>query len=259
MSNLIGIYARLVRVPGDGWWALPLRLIVGFGFMEHGYAKLARGADSFIGILEALHMPAAPFLAWATILTELIGGFCVLVGAFLPLASLPMAAVLIVAIVTVHLPNGFSSIKLEAITPQGPHFGQPGYETDLLYLAALAALVLGGASPFSIDALFLRRQRSAAENRESGNPGPRIPRRLPWMPAFAGMTEKISAAQALDPSAGEHHQDLLEAGRNRELGMDLAKDLDLRKPLLIGDDEPSLTDELRRRRPVRRRADLLQQ
>jgi len=165
MSNLAGIYARLVRVRSDGWWALPLRLIVGFGFMEHGYAKLARGAGSFIGILEALHMPAAPFLAWATILTELIGGFCVLIGALLPLVSLPMAAVLIVAIVTVHLPNGFSSIKLEAITPEGPQFGQPGYETDLLYLASLAALVLGGPGLFALDTLFLRRLGYAAENR----------------------------------------------------------------------------------------------
>jgi len=165
MSNLTGIYARLVSARSEAWWALPLRLIVGFGFMEHGYAKLARGADSFIAILQALHIPAAPLLAWATILTELIGGFCVLAGAFIPLVSLPMAAVLIVAIVTVHLPNGFSSIKLEAITPAGPHFGQPGYETDLLYLAGLAALVLGGPGPFALDAVFMRRWRFAAESR----------------------------------------------------------------------------------------------
>jgi len=38
--------------------------------------------------------------------------------------------------------DGFSSIKLEAVTAAGAHFGQPGYETDLLYLAALCALVL---------------------------------------------------------------------------------------------------------------------
>jgi putative oxidoreductase len=76
-----------------------------------------------------------------------------------------MAAVLIVAIVTVHLPNGFSSIKLEAITSTGPQFGQPGYETDLLYLAGLAALVIGGPGPFALDAVFLRHQRYAAESR----------------------------------------------------------------------------------------------
>lgn len=29
------------------WAPIPVRLIVGYGFMEHGYAKLARGPDSF--------------------------------------------------------------------------------------------------------------------------------------------------------------------------------------------------------------------
>jgi putative oxidoreductase len=143
--------------PFSAWWPIPLRLIVGYGFMEHGYAKLARGADSFVLILQALHMPLAPLLAWATILTELIGGFAILIGAFVPLASVPMAIVLLVAIVTVHLPNGFSSIKLQAVTGAGAHFGQPGYETDLLYLACLAALVLGGAGPLSVDTFLIRR------------------------------------------------------------------------------------------------------
>jgi putative oxidoreductase len=133
-------------------------LIVGYGFMEHGYAKLARGPESFTGILSALGMPFPDLLAWATILVELIGGFAVFVGAFIPLASIPMAAVLLVAIVTVHLPNGFSSIKLQSVDASGAHFGQPGYETDLLYLAGLAALVLGGSGPWALDRLIVRRK-----------------------------------------------------------------------------------------------------
>ena len=140
------------------WWALPLRLIIGFGFMQHGFAKLARGPAVFTGILHALHLPAAPLLAWASILTELIGGFAVLIGALVPLASVPMAIVLLVATLTVHLPNGFSSIKLLAVTPAGAYFGQPGYETDLLYLAGLAALVLGGSGPFALDSFLLRKR-----------------------------------------------------------------------------------------------------
>jgi len=145
-------------VSGD-WWALPLRLIVGFGFMQHGYAKLARGPDHFIAILAALHMPMPHMLAWATILVELLGGLAVLLGLFVSLASIPMAVVLLVAIVTVHWPNGFSSIKLQAVTASGAHFGQPGYETDLLYLAALAALVLGGCGPWALGRKILRRRR----------------------------------------------------------------------------------------------------
>src|ERR1700760_3984076 len=94
------------------WYALPLRLIVGFGFMEHGYAKLARGADSFAGILQALGVPAPDLFAWATLLAELAGGLAVLIGLLIPIAAAPMIVVLLVAIITVPLPNGFSSIKL---------------------------------------------------------------------------------------------------------------------------------------------------
>lgn len=146
------------------WSAVPLRLIVGYGFMAHGYAKLERGPAHFIGILEAIGIPAPDIMAWATIMVELVGGLAVLLGAFITWMSLPMAAILIVASFTVHLPNGFSSIKLQAITAAGAQFGQPGYEADLLYLACLAALVLGGAGPFAVDSARARRSRGRAES-----------------------------------------------------------------------------------------------
>jgi putative oxidoreductase len=97
-------------------------------------------------------------MAWISILTEILGGLAVLLGALIPLAAIPMAILLIVAILTVHLRFGFSSIKLLAVTVAGPQLGPPGYETNLLYLACLAALVLGGSGPFSIDG-FVRKYR----------------------------------------------------------------------------------------------------
>jgi putative oxidoreductase len=139
------------------WAPVPLRLIVGFGFMQHGFAKLGRGPDHFAAILQALGTPAPHLMAWISILTELLGGLAIFLGAFVTLASIPMAILLIVAIVTVHLRFGFSSIKLLGVTAAGPQLGPPGYETNLLYLACLAALVLGGAGPFSIDDLFKKR------------------------------------------------------------------------------------------------------
>jgi len=145
-------------LPRDGY-ALPLRLIVGLGFMEHGYAKLARGPGDFIAILHAIGMPFADLLGWATIIIELIGGLMILLGVFVTAASVPMLVVLLVAIVTVHLPNGFSSIKLLSYDASGAHFGQPGYETDLLYAAGLLALCLGGAGPLSLDGYWTRRRQ----------------------------------------------------------------------------------------------------
>ena len=51
----------------------------------------------------------------------------------------------------VHLPYGFLAIKSQDVTAARPQFGKPGHEVDLLYLACLAALVLGGAGPFAAD------------------------------------------------------------------------------------------------------------
>jgi len=149
------------------WAPIPLRLIVGYGFMEHGFAKLSKGPENFAAILHALSVPAPHFMAWLTILTELIGGLAVLLGAFVPLVSLPMAVLLFVAIFTVHLPYGFSSIKLMSITAGRAQFGPPGYECDLLYLACLAALVLGGSGPLSIDG-FLRKLRKNGRSFHGG-------------------------------------------------------------------------------------------
>jgi putative oxidoreductase len=126
--------------------------------MEHGFAKLARGSDSFTHILGAIGVPEPHLMAWATILIEILGGLAVLLGAALPLVSLPMAAVLLVAMFTVHLPYGFSSIKLLAVTGAGAQFGQPGYETDLLYLACLAALVMGGPGRWAVDGMIGKRR-----------------------------------------------------------------------------------------------------
>src|SRR6516162_3994028 len=146
------------RSPIARWAPAPLRLIVGYGFIEHGFAKLARGFDAFPTILHALGVPAPHLMGWLTIFTEIVGGLAVLLGALVPLASIPMAAVLLVAIFTVHLPYGFSSINLQAVTAAGAQFGPPGFETDLLYLACLAALVLGGSGPLAIDGLLAKRR-----------------------------------------------------------------------------------------------------
>jgi putative oxidoreductase len=138
---------------------LPLRLIVGYGFMAHGYAKLARGPEHFISVLGALGVPAPVFMGWLTIGTELVGGLAVLAGALITLVSAPLAAILLVAALTVHLPYGFSSIKLQAVTSAGAQFGKPGYELDLLYLACLVTLVLTGAGPLSVDKWIIRREK----------------------------------------------------------------------------------------------------
>ena len=39
------------------WAPLPLRLIVGYGFVMHGYLKLERGVDVFVAALDGIGIP----------------------------------------------------------------------------------------------------------------------------------------------------------------------------------------------------------
>lgn len=150
-QRYINRFAFLNQASVARWAPIPLRLIVGYGFMQHGFAKLSKGPAAFAIILHAIGVPAPHLMAWLTILVEVFGGLAVLLGAFIPFASLPMAAVLPVAMFTVHLPYGFSSIKLISVTAGRAQFGPPGYECTLLYLACIAALAIGGSGPMAID------------------------------------------------------------------------------------------------------------
>lgn len=154
--KLVTLVERLSAMPRFA--AIPLRAMVGGGFMQHGYAKLTRGPDAFASILQSLHVPFPHFSAYLTIAVELFGGAALLLGAFVALVSIPAIIVLLTAMFTVHLPYGFSSIKLKAIVDGRAQFGPPGYEVDLLYIASILALVLLGPSLWSIDRYRLRKR-----------------------------------------------------------------------------------------------------
>ena len=85
------------------------------------------------------------------IVVELVGSRAVLMGVFVPLVSIPLAAILFVPVFTLLLPYGFQSIKLQGVTSIGIRVGTPGYEVGvLLYLACLAALILGDTGHFRL-------------------------------------------------------------------------------------------------------------
>lgn len=139
---------------------IPLRAIVGGGFVEHGWAKIIKGPEAFAAILAALHVPFPHLSAYLTIGVELLGGAALLLGAFVALVSIPTIFVLLTAMFTVHLPYGFSSIKIKAIVDGRAQFGPPGYECDLLYIACILALVLLNPGPWSIDSYRLRERNA---------------------------------------------------------------------------------------------------
>jgi putative oxidoreductase len=137
---------------------IPLRLVIGCGFIVHGWAKWGRGPAGFAKLLHQIGTPLPLQTAWAVTLLELLGGAAIVAGAFVAIVGVPLLISMLVAMVTVHWRYGFSSIKTTGLTPDGPTFGPPGYEVNLLYIAGLLALILTAPSPFSVDRWLARRK-----------------------------------------------------------------------------------------------------
>ena len=160
----------MFNLPNEAFWrqwtALPLRLVLGSGFLVHGWAKLSRGPAGFARLLEQIGAPLPEATAWVSTFIEILGGLAILVGAFVAAVSIPLIVMMLVAMFTVHLRYGFSAINTIGLTADGPQFGPPGYEVNLLYIAGLLALILGGAGTLSIDRLLARRKNIAERQSE---------------------------------------------------------------------------------------------
>jgi putative oxidoreductase len=142
------------------WAPFFLRLIIGFGFMAHGWAKLSKGAPvGFEKLLTQLDVPMPHVMAWITPLIEILGGLAIFLGFCVSITAIPLICTMLVAMFTVNINYGFSSIKTIGLSPQGPLFGPPGYEINLLYIAGLISLILTGAGVLSIDAAISNRKK----------------------------------------------------------------------------------------------------
>jgi len=133
-----------------------LRLAIGFGFTAHGWAKLSRGPEHFAQLLAVLHVPSPGLMAWMSVCIELLGGLALLAGLAVSFTALPLIGTMLVAMFTIHIHFGYSSVNTIGLTPQGPVFGPPGYEINLLYIAGLLSLILTGAGRYSLDALLVK-------------------------------------------------------------------------------------------------------
>ena len=119
---------------------MPIRLILGFGFLYHGVTKFTGGIENTAGFFDSVGIPAAGLMAWVVALLEIFGGLALIAGAFVGVVSLVLILNMLVAMFTVHLPNGFNFMNQP-----------PGVEVNLLYIAGLAALLLAGAGTMSVD------------------------------------------------------------------------------------------------------------
>ena len=141
-----------------------LRLIIGFGFMAHGWAKLSRGPGGFEKLLTQLNVPFPHLMSWITPLVEVFGGAAIFLGLFVSITAVPLIVTMMVAMFGIHIHYGFSSIKTIGLTPQGPLFGPPGYEITLLYICGLISLLISGSGKFSMDAILSKRHDQDQEH-----------------------------------------------------------------------------------------------
>lgn len=128
-----------------------LRLIVGSGFIVHGYAKISRGTRGFEKLLMQTRVPFPHMNAMVVPFIELAGGIAILAGIYVSIVAVPLIITMLVAMFTVQVHYGFSPVNTIGLTPTGPKFGPPGYEINLLYIAGLISLIFTGAGIFSVD------------------------------------------------------------------------------------------------------------
>ena len=126
-----------------GLGLLILRLVVGFTMAGHGAQKLfgwwgGPGMTGWTEIVTRLRIRPAATWAWIAALSEFGGGLLLALGLLSPLGSLAVAGAMLVAIATVHWPNGFWNVKR-------------GYEFNLTLLASVTALALAGPGTYSVD------------------------------------------------------------------------------------------------------------
>ena len=144
------------------WAPLPLRIMLGIAFLYHGWPKVftSQGHQGFAGMLGGMGVPLPAMTAWVVGLAEVVGGLALILGAFVAIASAILIVDMLVAMFMVHLPNGFNFVNITGMGPQGPVFGMPGAEVNLLYIPGLLALMIGGAGVWSVDAVLPRLRAS---------------------------------------------------------------------------------------------------
>lgn len=138
------------------WTVLALRAITGVGFIVHGWAKISRGTAGFEKLLAQTGVPLAHAMGMIVPYVELVGGIALVVGFLTRIISIPLIVVMLAAMFTINIHYGFSSIKMIGLNADGPVFGPPGYEINLLYIAILVFLLANGAGRLSLDHMLKR-------------------------------------------------------------------------------------------------------
>ena len=129
--------------------SLLMRLSAGAIFAAHGAQKLfgsfgGGGLEGTAQWMASIGLQPGYLMALAAGSAEFFGGIALLLGLLTRPAALALAMTMLVAVITVHLPNGL-------------FMSNNGYEFGLALLAITGALVLNGGGKLSLDRLLSAR------------------------------------------------------------------------------------------------------
>ena len=129
--------------------SLLMRLSAGAIFAAHGAQKLfgsfgGGGLEGTAQWMASIGLQPGYLMALAAGSAEFFGGIALLLGLLTRPAALALAMTMLVAVITVHLPNGL-------------FMSNNGYEFGLALLAITGALVLNGGGKLSLDRMLSAR------------------------------------------------------------------------------------------------------
>ena len=133
-------FTKNILSNGQSLSLLFARLAVAYGFYDPAMQKWS-DISSVATWFGSIGIPFPTLNAYMAASTELIGVVLLTLGLFTRLISIPLMVIMVVAITTVHLVNGFSA-------------GDNGFEIPLYYMMFLAIFASFGAGKLSLDHLL---------------------------------------------------------------------------------------------------------
>lgn len=141
------MFKKLIHTD-DSVSTLIMRVMLGIVFFPHGAQKLLGwfGGSGFSETMsmftDKMGIPAV--LAFLAIMAESVGAVALIAGFLTRIAALGIGTNMVVAIIMVHLPNGFF------MNWSGNQKGE-GFEYHLLAITLALALIIKGGGKWSID------------------------------------------------------------------------------------------------------------
>ena len=127
-----------------GFSLLLIRIALAYGFYGPALMKWSN-IEATVDWFASLGIPFPIFSTFLTASFEVMAVVLLLLGFFTRFIAIPIMIIMLVAIFTVHIQNGFS-------------VGNNGFEIPLYYFLFLSILVTHGAGKFSLDYTFTKKE-----------------------------------------------------------------------------------------------------